>query len=210
MESTIKIHCSGRPFTRDCRPRWLLAELGLGYEKVPVGIFSGAGKEPDYLAVNPTGKVPFLVDDGVAIFESGAILIYLADTYGAGNLAPALDDSARAEYLQWIFFAQTTLEAPATKLFANLTFLRERPGAGERAAEAEAELIAKAPIVAAVLGSRTYLLGDRFTAADIMLGTTLYWIASAGGGALDKLPVLAAYYRRLAERAAFQATFGAA
>ncbi|MCA9661644.1 MAG: glutathione S-transferase family protein [Myxococcales bacterium] len=204
--STIQIHVSGRPFTRDCRPRWLLEELGVAYTPVPVGIFSGDARKPAYLATNPTGKVPFLVDGEVAIFESGAILIYLADKYGAGEVAPAQDDPARGEYLQWLFFAQTTIEGPATRLFANRTFLRERPSAGERAAEAEAELIAKAPIVAPVLESRTYLLGDRFTAADVMLGSALYWVA--GGGALDKLPTLAAYYGRLAARPAFQRIFG--
>lgn len=208
MEAAIKIHVSGRPFTRDCRPRWLLEEIGVDYEKVTVGVFTGDTHKPEYLAQNPTGKVPFLIEGEAAIFESGAILIYLADRYGLGTIAPALDDPARAEYLQWLFFAQTTIEGPATQLFANRTFLSGRANAVERAAAAEAELIAKAPIVSAVLESRTYLLGDRFTAADIMLGSSLYWVK--GGGSLDKLPILAAYYDRLSHRPAFERIFGAA
>lgn len=199
----IKIHVSGLPFTRDCRPRWLLSELGVAYETVPVKIFGE--RPPEYLAVNPTGKVPFLEEADARIFESGAIVIYLADRYGAGVLAPRLDDAERAAYLQWIFFTQLNLEGPVARLFANRTFLRDRPGAAERAQEAQAEAQAKAALLEAHLATHAHLVGDRFTAADIMLGSTLFWMDRSQG--LDGLPALRAYFERLRERPAFQTTF---
>jgi len=184
----------------------LLTELGIAFESVTVDIFAGGGGTPDYRRINPTGKVPFLEDGEIGIFESGAILIYLADKYGSGKIAPTLEDSTRAEYLQWLFFAQTTIEGPATRLFANRTFLKNQPDAEERAKSAIKELHAKVPIVRDVLAAKKYLLGDSLTAADIMLGSALFWIASAGG--LEDFPVLAAYLQRLRERPAFELVFG--
>lgn len=204
MESKIKIHASGSDFTRDIRPRWLLHEMGVPFAVERVDVLKGAGAVPAYRAVNPTGKVPFLEDGEVQIFESGAILIYLADLHGAGILAPRIDERGRAEYLQWIFFTQTTLETPATRAFANRTFLRERPGAGDRAAEALAEVEAKAKLLETHLGSREVLVGDRFSAADIMLATTLFWLSRADG--LGGLPVLRAYFERHSARPAFKRT----
>ncbi|MEZ4450266.1 MAG: glutathione S-transferase family protein [Nannocystaceae bacterium] len=200
MERAITLHASGREYTRDLRPRWLLHELDLPFTTRPVDIFRGV--DDGYRAVNPTGKVPFLEHGEVRIFESGAILVYLADRFGDFALAPRLDDPDRGAYLQWIFFTQTTLEPPAARVFGNRTFLRARPGAAERAQEAQVEAESRAKILEAAVGGRRFLVGDRFTAADVMLGSTLFWLA--GGDALSGLPALRAYYEGLAQRPAFQ------
>jgi glutathione S-transferase len=201
----MKIHCGYKSFTRDCRPRWLLAELGLPYEKVDVDIFAGEGRRADYLAVNPTGKVPFLEDEGVAIFESGAIVAYLADRYGVPQLAPALDDPARAAYLQWMLYAPATIDGPATRLFANTYLFPSEQGALERAQQAASDFAPVARVLQGALQGRAHLAGDRFTAADIMVGSALVWVDRAGG--LVAYPRLKEYLGTLSERPSFRQVF---
>src|SRR5262245_41321854 len=99
--AAMKIYGGYKSFTRDCRPRWLLEELGMAYERIHVDIFAGEGRASAYLAKNPLGKVPFLEDGDAGIFESGAIVAYLADRYGIPRVSPELTSPRRAEYLQW-------------------------------------------------------------------------------------------------------------
>jgi glutathione S-transferase len=201
----MKIYCGAKSFTRDCRPRWLLDELGLAYERIDVDIFAGAGRSDEYLARNATGKVPFLEDGEVAIFESGAIVTYLADTYGVPALAPELTSPDRARYLQWMFYAPATLDGPTTRLFAARYLYPSREGAEERARAAEHEFSTAARALERGLGERTHLLGDRFSAADVMIGSALVWADRAGG--LVRYPVLKRYLGTLSERPSFQRVF---
>ena len=101
----------------------------MAYELINVDIFAGEGRRPGYLAKNPLGKVPFLEDGDAAIFESGAIVAYLADRYGIPRLAPALEGPRRARYLQWMFYAPVTLDSPATRIFANRCLFPGEEGA---------------------------------------------------------------------------------
>lgn len=201
----MRIYCGYKSFTRDCRPRWLLEELGVPYEKVYVDIFAGEGRKDDYLERNATGKVPFLEDGETAIFESGAIVMHLADKYGIPTLAPEPASPLRPLYLQWMFYAPVTLDGPATRLFANAYLYPSREGAKEREKQAAQDLDAVARVLDRGLARRTYLLGEKFSAADIMVGSALVWADRAGG--LVKHPVLKGYLGTLSERPAFQAVF---
>jgi glutathione S-transferase len=199
------IYCGYKSFTRDCRPRWLLEELGLAHEVVHVDVFAGDSRKPEYLAINPTGKVPFLRDGDVGIFESGAIVTYLADQYGVPKLAPGLTSPTRAEYLQWMFHVPAALDSPATRLFAYSYLYPSAEGSEERAKEAAEELAEVARVLEATLAGRSYLVGGAFSAADIMLGTALVWVDRSR--ALSAYPNLQGYLARLADRPAFKKTF---
>jgi glutathione S-transferase len=201
----MKIYCGYKSFTRDCRPRWLLEELGVAYEVIQVDIFAGEGHKPAYLAKNPLGKVPFLEDGDAGIFESGAIVAYLADKFGIPRIAPELTSQSRAEYLQWMFFAPVTLDSPATRLAANRYMFPSKEGAEERAIQAAKELAGPAKVLERALTGRPFLVGGEFSAADVMVGSALVWADKARG--IEDYPALKAYVGRLAERPAFQKAY---
>jgi glutathione S-transferase len=198
---TTKIYGGYQSWTRDVRARWLLDEVGASYELVQLDVFGGDQRKPEYLAVHPLGKVPFLTDDasGVAMFESGAILAWLAETH-APELVPPAGTLERAEYLQWLFYSAATLEAPIVKVFANRYLFPDAPGAEERAVQGADELAVHARLVSERLNGHQFLVGERFTAADIMIGTALIWAEKAG--ALVGYPVLRGYLQRLTARPA--------
>lgn len=201
----MKIYGGSKSFTRDCRPRWLLEELGMAYDLVNIDIFAGEGRSPAYLAKNPLGKVPFLEDGDAAIFESGAIVAYLADRYGIPRLAPELTSPRRAEYMQWMFYAPVTLDSPATRIFANRVLFPGKEGAEERAQQAAKEFDAPAKVLEQALVGRAHLLGDAFSAADIMVGSALVWVDRGQG--LGGYPALKGYLERLSARPAFQKAY---
>src|SRR5690606_9955640 len=120
MELTM-IKLYGTPPTRALRAIWLLNELGLEYQMLPVDILKGETREPDFLALNPAGKVPVLVDGDLVITESSAIQLYLADKYSqAGFIPETVED--RAKMYRWIFFLATEIEQPLWRIARN-TFL---------------------------------------------------------------------------------------
>ncbi|MGF1490762.1 MAG: glutathione S-transferase family protein [Prochloraceae cyanobacterium] len=100
-------------YTRSVRPRWLLEEMNLDYELIKVSV-KDIQKE-EYKQIHPLGKIPVLIDEGVKIFESSAICMYLGDRYIEKDFAPNFDSPARAFYYQWILYASTTLDAPVEK-----------------------------------------------------------------------------------------------
>jgi glutathione S-transferase len=198
---TMKIYGGYQSWTRDVRPRWLLGEVGASFELIQLDVFAGEQRKPEYLAVHALGKVPFLTDDvsGVAMFESGAILAWLAEKH-APELVPPVGTPERAEYLQWLFYSAATLEAPIVKVFVNRYLFPDAPGAEERAVQGADELAVHARLLSERLEGREFLVGDRFTAADIMIGTALIWAEKAG--ALADYPVLRGYLQRLTARPA--------
>src|SRR5690606_30539389 len=98
------------PRSRSFTALWLLEELGVDYALESFDLRSGRHKQPDFLALNPMGKVPLVVHDGIPVSESGAIAIYLADRFHAAGLAPAIDDRDRPAFLRWVLFAGGVLE----------------------------------------------------------------------------------------------------
>jgi len=114
----IKLYWS--PRSRSISAIWLLEEAGLPYERVLTDITTGAQKAPEYLAINPMGKVPGLKDGDAALGEAAAICAYIADRYPETNLAPAVTDPLRARYLQWLFFSPSCIEPALIQLFTKL------------------------------------------------------------------------------------------
>jgi len=179
--------------TRSFVPLWLLEELGTPYEIVDTDIRAGKHKAPDYLKINPMGKVPALEDDGAVVSEAPAICLYLADRYGYRVLAPKIDDPRRGPYLKWCVFATAVFE-PATYLPPSTAKDSQSIGWGNRDTALD--------MLEAALTPGPWLLGDQFSAADIVLGG-LFAIAYFNKR-VDQRPVFAAYNARVNARPAFQ------
>lgn len=190
------------PATRATRPRWMLEELGVPYELRRLDPKKGENQSPEYLAINPSGKVPSLVDGEVKIFESAAIVMYLADKHPEKGLAPAPGAASRALYHQWLAYAITTLEQPAAE-FGYHTSLRNEGLRLPALADEAKKNFARAVLPAEQqLGKTPYILGESFSAADVMLGGTLAWARSLK--LLEERPNTLAYVARLVERPAYK------
>lgn len=191
------------PMTRSVRPRWLLEELALPYALVRVDLAAGEQKRPDYLRLNPTGTVPTLVDDGTAIWESAAIVQYLADKFPDRRLAPPPGTPARGRYYQWCLFAMCGLEPPAITLFHHTARLPEAERLPQLVEPARRELAAAARVVEDALAESAFILGASFSAADVLVGSTLWWYRMMGQLGPD-LPRVRDYLERLTVRPAMQ------
>jgi glutathione S-transferase len=183
------------PMSRSRVVHWLLEELGVPYRIELLRFDKLEHKTPAYLQINPMGKVPCIVDHGVVVTECGAICAYLADNYPRAQLAPALHDPARASYLRWMFFAAGCIEpALVDKMYARAPV---RPGAigyGSHEDVLHALEIALAP--------GPYILGDRFSAADVYVATEVQWGLLTK--ALEPRPSFLRYVALNAERPAFE------
>jgi len=194
--------------TRALRPRWLLEELSVAYRLVAM-TFADT-EHPDYRRIQPHGLVPALVEDEMVIHESSAICAWLAERFPERGLAPALEDRvARAQYLQWLFYAQVTLEPPVTQLMFMKWPHEARDG---RPALAHNEVLAAgtrkwfahlATPLAEHVRTREFLVGDRLSAADIVVGGVLVWAEAMGLFTPDS--TLAHYIGRLKARPAYEA-----
>ena len=195
------VRSGANPMTRSNRPRWMLEELGAPYELVRLDPKKGDNKTPEYLAINPTGKVPSLVDGDVTMFESAAIVAYLGDKFGERRLAPSFGSPDRAAYYQWLFFGMTTLEQPVSLYAKHSSTLPPEKRVAEVADDAKAGVERALAPLDKTLAARDWLLGP-FSAADIVVGATVLW--ASGLKLLEGHPALLAYAKRLKERPAFQ------
>jgi glutathione S-transferase len=182
------------PRSRSFTALWLLEELGVDYRLESFDLAAGRHKEPDYLQLNPMGKVPMVVDRGRAVPELGAMAIYLSDLHPAAGLAPAEDDASRPDFLRWIFFSSAIVE-PA---FAEKMFGWEQHPSNVAWGSFDEML----RVLNDGLGQNTWLLGEKFSAADVLVGSgvrfgTLF-------GVLPKTGPIADYLRRCTEREAFK------
>ncbi|MEL7491205.1 MAG: glutathione S-transferase family protein [Pseudomonadota bacterium] len=186
-------HC---PQTRGGTTLWMNEELGAPCRVEIVDIRQGAQKKPDYLAINPMGKIPALVHGDTVVTEGAAICAYLADAYPEKGLAPAHDDPKRGAYFRWMFFAPSCIEPAMLDKFSGT--VRENPGsAGHGAIDDVLTTIDHA------LATGPYLLGDRFSAADVIFGSTLNFAMMFG--AFEKKPLYTEYVDRLMARPAVAA-----
>lgn len=180
--------------SRAFRALWFLEELGRPYRLEHVDLAKAEHKRPEFLKLNPMGKLPAVVDRGTPIAETGAILTYLADKYSPGDLAPRPDDPARADYLRWMFFAAGVMEPAFGEKFFKWDVPAHRVAWGNFADM-------ERTVTDAVAGG-PWLLGGRFTAADVLVGSNLHW------GMLWKLfpadGAVAAYVGRCAARPALK------
>lgn len=187
------------PRTRSDRPLWLLEELGIEYEIKKIDIFSGAGKNPEYRHINPSGTIPTLDDDGFIIYEAGAICTYLSDKYPEFNLCPQPGTQQRALYYQWLFFVSGTLEPPLWQFFYHTVLLPEPKRLPQVIRYSTKLFFRAAKTLEAKLSTNQYILGEGFSTADIMLCTTLQWFPEL----LKNYPALQDYCNRLMQRPAY-------
>ena len=189
------------PLTRSVRIVWLLEELGLPYELRSVPFEPPAPKP--FAQKTPFGKVPALEDDGVAMFESGAILEYVLEKYGGGRLAPAPGDPRRARFLQWVHFADST----GFSGLGNLAWHTRHRQDAERIPDAIADYTtwatAALDALERELAGKRFILGEEFSGADVMLGYTVL-VAKSFGVLGEGHPNVNAYLARLSERPALR------
>ena len=196
----LKLYHSAQ--SRSIRPRWLLEEIGAPFDLVRVDLSKQEHKTPQYLQIHPHGVVPALVDGDLALMESAAICAYLADKFPAARLAPAVGTPERGRYYQWMFYAMATLEPPVLQVFLNTVILPEAQRSAAAADEGRKKFAAVAEVIANALAGKPFLLGEQFSAADVMIGSTLVWAQFMG--LLNNQPVLSEYVERLAARPAYQ------
>lgn len=159
--------------TRGIRVTWAVEELGTAYEYKFVNLYQGEHKQPAFLALSPTAKVPVVQDGETVIAESGAILTYLADK--AGKLIPSVATPERARYEQIMYFVMTELEQPLWTMGKHKFALPEDKRIAANLALGAWEFQQALNIFSKLLGERQYVLGDKFSIADIAAGHTLYW-----------------------------------
>lgn len=167
------------PKTRSTRPRWMLEELGLPHDLVRMDPKKGDTQHPEYLKLNPLGHVPTLVygTDGAehVLYESAAICLQLADQYPEKGLAPALGTPERGLYYQWMFYAMTELETAILTVLLNTLYLPEKRRDPEEAEEGKTRLLKAARVLDAHFLDRSFLLGEKFSAADVVMCSVLSW-----------------------------------
>ena len=188
------------PHSRAHMTRALLEELGVDYEQRVLDFRNGEQLAPDYLAVNPMGKVPAIQHDGAVVTETVAIFIYLADVFRNSGLAPALDDPQRGPYLRWLVFYAACFE----------------PAIGDRAMKREPAPRAQSPYadfgttlqaISEALAPGPWLLGERFSAADVLWGNALRFMT--GFKLVEATPTIATYIERVMARPAEQRALAA-
>lgn len=182
------------PQSRGRIAHWMLEEVGEPYRTVWLD-YGSTMKAPAYLAVNPMGKVPALRDGDTVVTESAAICAYLADRFPQRALAPPPGDAARAAYYRWMFFVAGPLEMATTARALNWQVPdgRERMvGFGSYATALDA--------LEGALRPGPYVCGERFSAADVVVGSALGW--GLMFGTIDKRPGFEAYVARLQQREA--------
>lgn len=189
------------PQSRSVRPRWMLEELGVPYELKVLDLQAQDQKKPEYLKLNPNGSVPTLVDGDLVIWESAAIVMHLADSDPQKRFAPAVGTPERARYYQWVQYAMNGLEPPAVTIFMHTMMKPEAERIPALLPDAQRILTAAVKVVDDALVGRDYLLGAQFTAADVMVGSTIQWAQMMGLVGADR-PNVAAYLARLSERPA--------
>lgn len=183
------------PRSRSFRALWMMEEAGAPYERVLIDIRKGAQHTPAYHAINPMEKVPALTDGDAALAESAAICAYVADRVPAASLAPPIGDPKRGRYLHWLFFAAGCIEAAYTEKVtkASPTAFSAGWGSFERVIGVIEEAVAPGP----------WLLGERFSAADVMVGADVYYGINIFK-VVEPRPALTAYVARCVARPAFE------
>jgi glutathione S-transferase len=169
------------PMSTAVRTTWAIEELGLACERVKLDIQKKETKTPEFLKLNPNGTVPLLVVDGMSIFESTAILIYLGETYGVekGFYAPA--GLKRAEMLRWIIWANVGFTDPLSRFARNTAPYIPAEQHNAKAAEAaKTDLASAFKVLEQALDGKEYLVDNKFSFADLATSSYLGWLKFMG------------------------------
>ena len=169
----IKVY--GVPASRTFRTLWMLEELGLPYENIPTHFATGDTRKPEFLAINPNGHSPALVDGDVTIWESMAINLYLAKKYDKGLLPKTLADECHA--IKWSFWAMTEVEPHLLTVLMHRLFLPPDQRDAKAADAAIEKLNKPFAVLDAELAERKYLVGDGYSVADVNVASVLSWVS---------------------------------
>jgi glutathione S-transferase len=183
--------------TRSLRALWALKELDADFEFIPVNLLAGGHKHPDFLRLNPAGKVPVLVDGDIVIPESAAIVLYLADKYREKKLLP-VSLGERAQVYRWTMFAVTELEQPLWRISRHTALYPEDKRLPADIVLARDEFLAMAAILDSHLEGRRFIVGDTVTAADCVTAYLVDWANEFH--LIDDFEQLRAYMERMYAR----------
>ena len=197
-------HCDA---ARSFRPLWMLEELGLPYE-LKMLPFPPRAFAKEYLALNPLGTVPFMVDGETEMTESSAICHYLGVRYGPTPLVVGADEPAYGAFLNWMYFSDATLTFPQTLVLRYSRLEPEERRSAQVATDYAKWFLGRLRVVEAATGKAETLCGGRFTAADIAIGYALR-LAGIVGLAGDFGPNVRAYWDRLQQRDGFKRALAA-
>ncbi|MGY0556639.1 MULTISPECIES: glutathione S-transferase family protein [unclassified Lysobacter] len=195
MTSTPALTLYHHPHSRSAGIRVMLEELGVDYRVELVNLQAGEQRRPEFLALNPLGKLPTLVDGDTVVTEQVAIYLHLAERFPQAGLAPAIGDPERGSYLRWMVYYASCFE----------------PAVVDRSMKREAAATMMSPyrdydsmlaVVEAQLARGPWMLGERFSAADVLWGVALSW--TTGFGLVPESPVIKQYIERAKARPAFQ------
>jgi glutathione S-transferase len=182
------------PMSRGQIVRWMLEEVGAPYEPRILD-FGTTMKDDAYLAVNPMGKVPAVVHDGKVVTECAAICAYLADAFPQAGLAPDVAD--RADYYRWLFFTSGPVEQAITAKHFGV-----EPDADQQRSAGFGSLPAALDALESAVAGKAFVAGDRFSAADVYVGSQIDW--GLQFGTIASRPAFEAYVAPLRERAAYK------
>jgi glutathione S-transferase len=182
------------PFSRAAGVVWALEEVGQPYELKFIDIMNNAHKAPEFLKLNPMGKLPALTDGDAVITEGAAINLYLADRYALGKLAPAVDDPRRGTYLRWSLFAPSVIEPGSMARAQKWEFKPSQAGWGDYDAMITA--------ISGAVANGPFLLGEMFSMADVIFGGTVRFMTMFG--MMTPTPEIAAYLENINARPALK------
>ncbi|RCJ30305.1 glutathione S-transferase [Nostoc punctiforme NIES-2108] len=183
--------------TRSIRVRWVLQELGVEFEAISINMRAGEHRTPDFLTINPTGKLPVLIDGEHIITESVAIALYLGEKYPESNLVPT-DLLLRAQLYRWLLFTATELEQPLWRIARHTFIYPEELRLPAEIPLARQDFTSMAVVLENHLLDRQFLVGEHVTVADFVLAYTLDWANEVQ--LLATFPTLVDYMERMYKR----------
>lgn len=200
----LKIY--GTAASRAARPLWVAHELGLAYQHMDLPFLGGATRTPEFLAINPNGRIPVIDDDGVLVWESMACALYLAERFKrTGPPALAADNHAElAEVLRWSFWVVTECEKDALAFLMHQELMPAERRKPQLADEAQHRLQAPLRVLEQHLQTHSYLAAERFTVADVCVASVLAWV-QASALLMAQSPRVDEWLRRCLSRPAFLA-----
>ncbi|MGE4051892.1 MAG: glutathione S-transferase family protein [Piscinibacter sp.] len=196
------------PGNASMTPHMLLEELGVPFERVLVDRTTNAHRSPEYLKLNPNGKIPVLVDGDLVLYETGAIVLHLVDTHAGAGLAPAVGTAERAQFYKWLLWLANTLQAEMPLYFYSDRWADDAAGAAQVKKHAEAHIAGMIDQLEAEFARHggPWFAGERFSALDPYVFMLCRWTRAMQRPART-LPHLAAYLQRMLARPAVQRVF---